>query len=129
LSQPPDIVLMLPWPPSVNRYWRSVVIPTKTGTRAAVLLSSEARKYKKRVEGYCTANHITPILGPVRLNVDLYRPRRIGDLDGPLKAVFDALQSFAYENDSQIVELHVRRFDDKHRPRVEIAVSAAPIDV
>ncbi len=28
-----------------------------------------------------------------------------------------------YKNDVQVVEIHARRFDDKHEPRVEITVT------
>lgn len=38
----------------------------------------------------------------------------------------DALTGIAFEDDSQIMEAHVRKDYDKARPRVEIAIEQAP---
>ena len=56
--------------------------------------------------------------GPVALNLTVFRPRKSGDLDNYLKIMLDALQGFLYDNDSQIVEIHAYRQDDKDNPRV-----------
>ena len=50
------------------------------------------------------------------------RPRRIGDLDNVLKSLLDSMKGIAFVDDGQIVELRLRRFDDKLRPRVEVTV-------
>jgi Holliday junction resolvase RusA-like endonuclease len=65
---------------------------------------------------------IEPIEGNVVVYVGVYRPRRVGDLEGVLKLVFDALQGLAYGNDSQITEISAYRYEDKDRPRVEISI-------
>lgn len=116
------MILTLPYPPSLNRMYRSVVI----GRFARVLLSKEAREYKDAVALRCIrAGLVTPILKPQLLSIEirLFRPRRSGDIDGALKGLLDSMQGFVYENDSQIKELHVVRGDDKHNPRVEVTVS------
>ena len=113
-----SINLDLPYPPSVNRYWRHVLI----GKRAAVLLSREAREFKARVGEICALARVQPIEGPVFVRLVAYRPRKIGDLDGVLKGTLDALQGFAFKNDSQIVRILAERRDDKERPRVEVSV-------
>ena len=104
----------LDYPPSVNRYWRSV------GGR--VLVSREGRAYRDR-QGYrALEQRVRPQAGPLVVSIWAYRPRRVGDLDNTAKAVLDALKGVAWADDSQIVELHLHRRDDKARPRVEIEV-------
>lgn len=99
--------LTLPIPPSANRYWQY------TGK---VFTSREAILYKNEIALMVKRNRIS---GPVALNVTVFRPRKSGDLDNYLKVMLDALQGFLYENDSQIVEIHAYRRDDKNNPRVE----------
>lgn len=90
------------------------------------MLSAEARAYKKLVsqslfvQGFRKEDALK---GPVRVCMSIYRPRKKGDLDNTLKALFDSLKGISYEDDSQIVEIHAKRFDDKDRPRVEINIA------
>ena len=115
-----------PYPPSVNAYWRTIVIRKGKTTRAVPILSREAREYKARMAMYAIGLHASghqPSQEPVSLTIRLYRPRRAGDIDGPLKPLLDALQGVLYVNDSQIVGLHVTRHDDKDDPRVEVEVN------
>lgn len=110
--------LTLPEPPSANRWWRK--------WKNRMVLSDEARAYKAAT--YLAAKRVTrkrPIpAGDVMLTIDWYRSRRAGDLDKRLGVVIDALQGAAYENDSQVVELTARRFDDKKNPRLEVTITA-----
>ena len=114
-------MLILPYPPTVNLYWRMVVI----GKAPRMLISAEGREYKTNVGELCVRQGLRPLDGPVRLTLDFYRPRKAGDLDNVLKAPLDALKGFAYHDDKQIVELHARRHDDKARPRVEVLIEQA----
>ena len=114
-------MIVLPYPPTVNTYWRSVTI----SGAARLLISAQGRDYKTSVGEICVRQGLRPLDGPVRLVLDFYRPRRVGDLDNVLKAPLDALKGFAYHDDKQIVELHARRHDDKKRPRVEVKVEPA----
>jgi crossover junction endodeoxyribonuclease RusA len=113
---PNVLKLTLPEPPSANRWWRK--------WQGRMVLSAEARAYK--AAAYVNAKrHLrrTPVpTGSVAVTVDWYRSRRAGDLDKRLGVLLDALQGAAYENDSQVVELTARRFDDKQNPRVEVTV-------
>jgi Holliday junction resolvase RusA-like endonuclease len=110
--------LELPWPPSANRYWRM--------WNGRMLVSAQARQYKLDVALLARVAGIrTPIEGAVKLMLDVYRPTRIGDLSNRIKVVEDALQGTAYHDDKQIVEIIARRFEDKHRPRVEITICSA----
>jgi crossover junction endodeoxyribonuclease RusA len=103
---------ILPVPPSVNHYLRR--------TRYGVTLTEKAREFKDIVR---LTVHGKMMTGNIRMDVRYFRPRRAGDIDGPLKLVQDSLQGILYENDKQIVELHVYRFDDKDNPRIEVIVS------
>jgi Holliday junction resolvase RusA-like endonuclease len=64
-----------------------------------------------------------PCEDAVRLEIVLWMPdRRRRDLDNCAKSICDALNGIAYEDDSQIVELIIRRHVDRDRPRAEIRV-------
>ena len=106
--------IILPMPPSVNRYWRSC--------RGRVFLSAEAKQYKAQVALLAHAARLTPLQGEIILYADVYRERRSGDLDNRLKAILDSLNKIAFNDDKQVVEIHARRFDDAKNPRVEIEV-------
>ena len=110
--------ITLDYPPSANRYWRV--------TRHGIYVSNEAREYKAKVRLVAGLAGIRPMLGPLILQLDVYRPRKSGDLSNRIKVLEDALNGVAYEDDSQIVEIHARRFDSKENPRVEVSIKAAP---
>ncbi len=98
---------VLPWPPSVNRYWRCVLI----GKFARVLLSSDGRKYKRQVRNRAV---LLPKFGDMdRLSVEitLHPPNRVLiDIDNRAKAVFDALQDAGvFQSDNQIDRLEITR--------------------
>lgn len=112
------IKLTLPWPASNGNHQYTIA-------RNRKILSGSARLYKKEVDAWCLVERVKPLGGPLRATIRLFRPRRVGDVDGPIKQILDAVQGHAYANDSQIVELHVYRGDDKHRPRVELEIDTA----
>jgi Holliday junction resolvase RusA-like endonuclease len=109
------IRLTLPYPPSTNA--RLAFYKGRT------LLSSEARAYKLAVKARCNALKLKPLTGDVHLTLDLYRPRKSGDISNRIKTIEDALEGFAYVNDSQVARLTVNRFEDKKNPRCEVSVS------
>lgn len=115
------IHLILPYPPSANNYWRSIMAKK----RVLVIVSTEAKHYKRAIAIIAGAKVKTPLLGWLKLEMRIYRPRRIGDLSNTIKVLEDALQGICYENDSQIVEIHTKRFDDKANPRAEVFISEA----
>lgn len=91
----------------------AVAFPYKTHEHAEYAAAAKHRASTRR-NG--------PWLKPAQLEmtVDLYRPRRSGDIDGPLKTLLDVLQGIVYENDDQVSKLTVERRDDKANPRVEV---------
>ena len=67
--------------------------------------------FREKVTEYCIENKV-PSFGEKRLQfqVTLYpRDRRIQDIDNRIKALFDALEGWAYDSDSQIDVLIVNR--------------------
>jgi len=67
--------------------------------------------FRENVATYCEENRV-PSFGDKRLQfqVTLYpRDKRIQDIDNRIKALFDALEGWAYDSDSQIDVLIVHR--------------------
>ena len=109
------IRLTLPTPPSANRYWRTY--------RNRVTVSNEAKTYKTAVGWIARTTIDEPLQGDVSVTLRWHRPAKRGDLDNTAKVTLDALNGIAYSDDSQIVELHAYRFDDKDNPRMEVEIT------
>jgi Holliday junction resolvase RusA-like endonuclease len=94
-----SLSLELPYPPSVNTYWRRV------GHR--VLLSRQGRDFRGRVLALLAPLHLEPLRGALAVEMDAYPPdRRVRDLDNLPKGVLDALaHGGVYADDSQVVRL------------------------
>lgn len=105
----------LPLPPSANRYWRL--------GRGHLYPSEEARAYKLSALVRAKSQGMRVMSGPVVLSLTVYREAKRGDLSNRIKVLEDALQGVAYENDSQVCELHAAQFEDPANPRVRITVS------
>ena len=107
----------LPWPPSVNRYWRNL------GDR--VLISREGRAYRERVVAMLAAHTAEPLSGRVAVKITVYPPdRRRRDLDNMLKALLDALAyGGVYDDDGQIDDLRVIRGAAVKGGAVRVAVA------
>ena len=95
----------LPYPPSINHYWRRV------GPRT--LISREGRRFRQRVMAILAALHIRPLVGNLAVHVEVFPPdRRRRDLDNCLKSLLDAMEhGGAYADDSQIVRLSIEKGD------------------
>ena len=107
----------LPWPPSVNTYWRHV--------GARMLISKPGRQYRQSVElAVLIAGGRRNLLGRLSLQIAATPPdNRRRDLDNVLKAPLDALaKSGVYEDDSQIDELVIRRLKPSKPGRLVIEI-------
>jgi crossover junction endodeoxyribonuclease RusA len=93
----------LPFPPSINHYWRRV--------GAKTLISKEGRLFREHVGLLLKVGRVKRVEGDLEVTVDLYPPdRRRRDIDNTQKALLDALaHGGAYEDDSQIVKLTIER--------------------
>ncbi len=117
-ATPCEVRLVLPYPPSANTYW----VPARG---RGLVPSGEALAYKANVARQVAATSTQPLVGPVRLSLTAYRPRRVGDLDNTLKVLGDALNGLAWLDDEQVVAIHAERADDAKAPRVELVATAA----
>lgn len=107
----------LPYPPSVNHYWRRV--------GARMLISRAGRAFRTDVCSLLAARRIQPLDGPLAVEIDVFPPdHRRRDIDNLQKAVLDALEhGGAYHDDSQIAQLTIKRrevvADGKVQVRIE----------
>ena len=99
------IVLNLPFPPSINHYWKHRVI----GKRSSVYLSSEALAYREAVKNSIAATK--PLDGRLSVRVELFAPnKRKYDIDNRVKSLLDALtHAGVWVDDELIDDLHVKR--------------------
>lgn len=109
-------LMCLPWPPSVNTYWRHIVLPTKSRkARSATILSEDARKYRKAVADYVIEHQIQRNANHGRLAVEIIAcapDRRARDLDNLPKGILDALKhAGVIIDDSYIDLLTIKRGD------------------
>lgn len=90
----------LPWPPSVNRYYRHV--------GPHVLISRAGRQYRMMCVSRL-GGKFPKLTGKLRLTAEFYPPdNRRRDLDNLLKCTQDSLQHAGlYEDDSQIKSLRL----------------------
>lgn len=93
----------LPYPPSVNKYWRRVGNKT--------IVSKAGRDYKRLVCRETRGLVAKPMDGPLSVSIQAAPPdHRTRDLDNLLKAPLDALKGAGiYHDDSQIDEIHLYR--------------------
>ena len=117
MHNPGELRLTLPYPVSSNRYWRSA--------RGRVFVSAEAKHYKGAVLRIASPESVFFENGDVIVHVDVYRPAKRRDLDNCLKVLLDSLNGVCWKDDSQIVEIHARRFEDKENPRAEVVIMPA----
>lgn len=82
------IELTLPWPPSVNSYWRSVPL----GKFVKVTISAKGREYAKEVARIVTESGMACQRGAIAIKRTLYCPDwRERDEDNTAKAIYDSL--------------------------------------
>ncbi len=102
------IHLNLPWPPSVNRYWRH---PTRGRLAGRHLISAQGRAYRETVAIQVLAQGAVKQVGRLALVADAFPPdARRRDLDNLFKSLLDALQhAGVVEDDNQFDALAIRR--------------------
>ena len=106
--------VILPYPPSANRYWRVY--------KGMTVVSSEATAYKREVKKLAKLAALSPLRGDVALTLDVYRPRATGDLDNRIKVLVDSLNGIAWADDEQIVQIHAYRHEGRGAGRVEVTI-------
>lgn len=138
-------VIVLPYPVSANRYWRSFVPPG--GTRAIVTRSTEAKAFIKDVQMLMVScGLIKPMDGWVYVRLRLYpsRPQdwhkrsqkdpdgwehgiQCMDIGNCEKVMCDALNGIVWHDDKQIRLMILERMSpDEHGARLTLEVMKDP---
>jgi len=110
--------LELPFPPSVNSYYRSI----RRGNICQSILSAKGREYSHSVLEQIGEQK--PIQGRLSVSVTLFPPdKRKRDLDNYMKSLLDALTKIkVWEDDSQIDRLTIQRGPIENRCLISIEV-------
>ena len=112
------IRLILPWPPSVNHYWRR--------WNGRTIISREGRAYREQVaRAIRTLGADRRLAGRLAVEMLLFPPdRRRRDIDNLSKALLDSLQAGGvYRDDNQIFDLRIKRLDIIKGGLVEVAIN------
>lgn len=97
----------LPFPPSVNAYWRNIVIKGQART----LISSRGRDYTENVAKLLLGKKAIPHGVALSVHIRLYPPtRRVMDIDNSAKATLDSIvKAKMIRDDSDIWDLRLTR--------------------
>lgn len=114
--------LVLPWPPTVNTYFRSVLI----NGSVRVLISKDGRKYRETVRAAVWERFgaLKPTRARLAVVVAAFPPdRRERDLDNLFKGLLDAVtHAGVWVDDSQIDLLAIHRCEVAKPGRVEMRI-------
>ena len=115
-------VLELPFPPSVNTYWRH---PTTGRLAGRHLISEKGREYRQAVIAEAGRYQLPKMLGKLSVHIDAFPPdNRRRDLDNMMKGLLDGLvHAQVIEDDSQIDKLSIERGVVCKGGRVRVYVS------
>lgn len=97
----------LPWPPSVNNYWRRY--------KDRYFISAKGQKYRKDIHQLChEAANVFRADDRLCVTIEAYPPdKRRRDLDNILKSLLDSMQHAGlYDDDSQIDKLSIVRMKE-----------------
>jgi crossover junction endodeoxyribonuclease RusA len=111
--------LTMPFPPSVNHYWRNF--------RGRTIISKAGRDYRAEVCATLAGagDGKPPFIGRLALGMDAFPPdRRRRDLDNILKASLDSLtHAQIYQDDESIDVLVVRRCPPQKGGQLRIQIT------
>lgn len=123
------MILSLPYPPSVNHYWRNY--------RGRTVISREGRRFREDICDLLATSakrsgngpRKPPAGGRIALCMDAFPPdRRRRDLDNIQKPVLDALEhAEVYLDDSQIDLLLTRRRASGKPGHIEVQLAELPL--
>jgi len=123
-----SIEITLPYPPTINHYWRSKVKPVYVGGKRKLIpniyISEKGLLYRSDVIYLCKVNEIQKMFGRLKVRVLVNPPdNRKRDLDNLTKALFDALaHAGVYNDDNQIDEFTVKRLDIVKGGKVKVII-------
>jgi crossover junction endodeoxyribonuclease RusA len=116
------IEVTLPWPPSVNTYWRH---PTTGPLAGRHMISEKGRLYRAMVKEF--AWNLPIVRGHCSVMITAYPPdRRQRDLDNLLKSLIDSIAHAALiENDYLIDDLRITRKENRPNGSVQLVITSA----
>lgn len=114
----------LPFPPTINTYWRHIVM----GKRVATILSEAARVYREAVAREVCAQRVAcnALTGKLAVEITVYPPdRRDRDIDNLPKGILDSLKhAGVIRDDADIDDLHIVRGQlRKNAGQVRVVIS------
>ena len=125
-------VLRLPLPPSANNYKRHYCTRSTKGDvhTISATLTHAAREYKETAgwEAKQVGLRMEELGVPMAIDVTMHLPdvpegKEIrNDADNILKVLLDALNGIAWEDDSQVMDIHVRKVMGSTASRIEVRV-------
>ena len=129
----PDIItLELPYPPSVNHYWKYI----RSGNSIRVYIAQAGIEYrdetKSRVVDYKVRNgepfhSIFPCLRLEKIQIKIYAyppDNRKRDLDNILKCLLDSLEhAYVYDDDSRIVQIYAEKMEKVEGGKIIVQIS------
>lgn len=90
------IEIVLPWPPSVNHYWRH--------DNGITHVSAQGKKYRLAVVAIIREMRLKPIIGAISVKRILYCPdKRRRDEDNITKALYDAVSAAGLWQDDSFI--------------------------
>lgn len=119
----PKLKLCLPYPPTVNTYWRMF--------KNRMIISERGRKYRVDVlEAVLKQRAVKHLEKDLKINIVVTRPdNRRRDLDNLTKALLDGLtHAGLWEDDSQIVDMHIAWSKKDGNECAEVMVEVEEID-
>lgn len=95
--------LELPYPPSVNHYWRHY--------RGRTVISENGLRFRSTVRWILAKRHVVPMTDRLAVTIEVFPPdHRRRDLDNLLKAIGDSLErGGAFIDDEQVVWLLIEK--------------------
>lgn len=104
--------------PTINHIWKH----SNRGGFVRTYLTKEGKEFKERLAAKVPKG-FKPIEGTCRVELDLTFPtKRKNDIDNYCKAILDALNRKVYVDDSQIIELLIRKHYEKNQPKIKIKI-------
>ena len=116
-----DVILYLPWPPTVNHYY-------KVARNGARYLDKRVKVFREEVcESIAEQCPGLRLSDPIFMEVYLFPPdRRKRDLDNYMKGLLDGLtEAGMWDDDSLIDQLHIYRGEVVSAGYVKIEISDA----
>lgn len=99
------------------------------GRTAYVYTPTATKEYEKLVGWVAKASGCRPVEGPVSVSMYVFCRGKM-DVDNVAKSILDGLNGVAYEDDDQVVELHIWKYRVKNaaEERVEIEIREVDAD-